>query len=173
MTSIARPYAIAAFEYALAHNEVEAWVAMLEAGALMVQDSAVKNVLKSPKVTQKQLEDLFCDVLAVLLNTERKNFIKLIATNNRLVELSEIIALFKTYLAEHEKTITVRVSSVVALDDSYKAKLTQSLEKRFHKLVRLDCQIDANLIGGIIIHAGDTVIDGSVRGKLNRLREFL
>ncbi len=173
MTTIARPYAIAAFEYASAVNAIPFWEEALQAGSLISQDAAVQQLLTNPKVSQKQILDLYCDVLAKVLNTETTNFIHLLAQNHRLSALPEIAELFKAYRAASEKTLKVNVTSAVALDKTYQQKLVAALIKRLDRQVSLECSLDANLLGGAIIRAGDTVIDGSVRGKLNRMIEFI
>lgn len=171
--AMARPYVAAAFEYALAHQEVSAWEAMLQSAALIAEDARVALLLQSPKVTEEQLSDLFCGILAPMLNTERKNFLFLLAERNRLALLPEMAEMFKVYRAAQEKTITVDVTSAIALDEAYKQTLMQALAVRLQRQVNLQCEVDPDLIGGAVIRAGDTVIDGSIRGKLARLVDFI
>lgn len=173
MTTVARPYAVAAFEYALAKNALPAWEAMLEAGALVTQDSAAQQLLSNPVMTSEQLASLYCDVLARFLDAEKTNFIHILAENHRLAVLPGIAELFKLYRAEQEKTVAVEVTSAVELDQQYQQKLAEALTRRLQRKVTLHCHVDESVLGGAIISAGDTVIDGSVRGKLNRLVEFI
>ena len=173
MTTIARPYAVAAFEFALKKNKLAEWQTMLNAAAYLPENLAVKNLLTNPKMTTKKLTSLFCDVLAAVLDEEKKNFIHLLAENHRLDTLPEIATLFNHYREEHDKTVTVNVTSAILLDDNYKARLITALTKRLKREVTLQCKVDESLIGGAIISAGDLVIDGTIRGKLNRLNEFI
>lgn len=173
MTTIARPYAHAAFEYALAKKTLPAWEAMLSSAALVTENPQVQRLLSNPSISIGQITSFYCDVLASMLDEEQKNFLHLLADNGRLAALPDIAALFKTYRAEQEKTLTVQVTSAVDLDQSYKQKLADALTRRLQRKVTLQCDIDADLLGGAIVTAGDTVIDGSVRGKLNRLVESL
>jgi F-type H+-transporting ATPase subunit delta len=173
MTTIARPYALAAFEYASAHNAIPEWEAALSAGAVLSDDESVQQLLMNPKVTLKQIGDLYTDVLGKMLNAEVTNFFHLLTQNHRLSALPEIAELFKAYRAAQEKTLNVTVTSAVVLDDSYKQKLSEALTKRLKRQVLLKCNLDAKLLGGAVISAGDMVIDGSVRGKLNRMIEFI
>ncbi len=173
MTTIARPYAIAAFEYALQKNALSAWERMLHSAVLLVKEKMIGTLLSSPSVDKTKIANLFCDVLSAVLDTEKRNFILLLAENNRLPILPDIAQLFANYRAEYEKSMTVQVTSAIALDEQYQHKLAASLTKRLKKQVSLQCAIDATLLGGIVIRAGDVVIDGSVRGKLNRLYESL
>jgi F-type H+-transporting ATPase subunit delta len=173
MTTIARPYAIAAFEYAIAGNAVSAWEAFLAAAAEITQQDSVQQLLTNPRVTQKEITDLYCDVLAKVLNTEMQNFIHLLTEYHRLPALPEIANLFKSYRAAQEKKLTVQVVSALSLDKAYQQTLTDVLSKRLQRQVSLECSVDANLLGGAVVTAGDTVIDGSVRSKLNRMVEFI
>lgn len=169
MTTIARPYAIAAFEYAKEHTAIPAWETLLDEAALITEDAELQQLLTMPSVTSKQISELYCDILASKLNPEMKNFIHLLAEYHRLAALPEVANLFKSYRQETDKTLTVQVTSSTSLDSDYQQKLAQALTKRLQRQVSLECNVDANLIGGAVITAGDTVIDGSVRGKLNRL----
>lgn len=173
MTTIARPYATAAFEYALQKNALLAWDEMLSSAALVAKDKAVVALLSNPTVTKQKMADFFCDILSSILDTEKSNFIRLLAENNRLSVLPDIANLFATYRAEQEKKLTVQVTSAIALDEAYKQKLAATLTSRLHLQVSLQCDIDPTLLGGIIVKAGDKVMDGSIRGKLNRLYESL
>ncbi|MDR3490545.1 MAG: F0F1 ATP synthase subunit delta [Gammaproteobacteria bacterium] len=169
MTTIARPYAAAAFEYAASAKDFSNWNVMLEKAAYIAADASVMQLLCNPQVSTEQLKDLFCDILKPVLNTQMQNFIWLLAENNRLVALPDIAMLFKTSLATQEKTLNAEVVSAVELDKAYQQKLTKALTKRFERQVELSYQIDPTLLGGVIVRAGDMVIDGSVRGKLTRL----
>jgi F-type H+-transporting ATPase subunit delta len=173
MTTLARPYAVAAFEVALEAHALDSWKGLLNSAAQIVQDPEVVSLLDNPHATMRQLLTLFCDVLAPFLDDEKKNFLSLLAENKRLPLLPDIAALFTTYCAEHEKSIDVEVVSAVTLDALYQQKLVQSLTKRLQRNVSLQCSVDPSILGGAWIRANDTVIDGSVRGKLNRLLESL
>jgi F-type H+-transporting ATPase subunit delta len=173
MTTLARPYAVAAFEAALEKNALMAWEGMLSIAAAVVQHDDVARLLDNPRITTQQLFELFSDVLSSVLDSEQKNFLHLLVENKRLPLLPDIALLFADYRAEHEKTINVEVVSAVTLDTIYQQKLSQTLTKRLHRKVSLQCSVDPSLLGGAVVRAGDTVIDGSVRGKLNRLLESL
>jgi F-type H+-transporting ATPase subunit delta len=173
MTSVARPYVAAAFEYALAKNDLSAWESMLNSAAAITQNAAAAALLVNPKITKTQLAEFFCGILSASLNTERTNFIRLLAEKNRLSILPDIAELFKAARALQEKTMTVQVTSAVPLDNAYQQKLIQALTKRLQRQVELQTHVDPALLGGVMVRMNDTVIDGSIRGKLNRLIEFI
>jgi F-type H+-transporting ATPase subunit delta len=124
-------------------------------------------------VESSRLYDLFKDVLASVINEEEKNFLLLLADNNRLLALPDIAEIFDAHYAALEKISNVRVITAVDIQDDFKQKLTGALSKRIQRDVTLHCEVDPTILGGAIIHMGDNVIDGSIRGKLNRLRESL
>ena len=173
MTTLARPYVAAAFEYALAKKDLPAWEAMLDAAASVTRDEQVQTLLETPGLSSNALADFYFDLLKSNLDAEKTNFLRLLADNNRLAVLPDIALLFKEARAAQEKTLTVEVVSAAPLDDDYKQKLIAALTERFQRQVELQCEVDKNLLGGVLVRAGDTVIDGSIRGKLNRLNEFI
>jgi F-type H+-transporting ATPase subunit delta len=170
--NIARPYALAAFAVAREKQQLLAWKTFLDSAAYVAQQDAVVAVLANPEILPNKLFDLFYGVLASITNVEQKNFLSLLAQNKRLMLLPEIADLFKAYYAALEKISAVRVVTAIEIGDEYKQKLAAALTRRIQYQVTLKCEIDPALIGGAIIHIGDRVIDGSIRGKLTRLREF-
>lgn len=173
MTTIARPYVAAAFEYASENHAAQEWEEMLKAAAMVTNDKRVKQLLSRPDIDDQQLTSFFTDILKPLLDTHKTNFIRLLAENNRLSALPSIYELFAKERAEQEKRLAVEVVSAQALDDAYKQKLSKALTRHFQKQVELDCKVDPSLLGGVLVRAGDTVIDGTIRGKLNRLTEYI
>jgi F-type H+-transporting ATPase subunit delta len=173
MTTLARPYAIAAFETALNQDALASWKVMFHNAAQLVQDPQMLPILENPNIPTQQLTHMVLDVLGSFLDTQQKNFLQLLAENKRLPLLPDMSALFALYCLEHEKSIDVEVVSAITLDPAYQQKLVQHLTKRLHRNVSLHCSVDPTLLGGALIRAYDTVIDGTVRGKLNRLLESL
>ncbi len=172
-TSIARPYAMAAFEFALAKNALPAWEIFLADAAAIAKDSRIVQLMGNPKVSRDQLMSLFTDILGSRMDTEQKNFIHLIADHGRFAVLAEIFEQYKTHREEHDKRMTVFLTSAVPLSAEQQAKFAQAMTKRLKLQVSLQCTVDPELLGGAVIRAGDCVIDGSVRGKLHRLTDFI
>ncbi|WP_278358111.1 F0F1 ATP synthase subunit delta, partial [Idiomarina abyssalis] len=98
-----------------------------------------------------------------------KNFVKVLAENERLPVLPAVSELYQTLRAEHDKEVTVDVKSAVKLLKAQQTALSKALEKRLQRKIKLNCSVDKSIIGGLVIEAGDTVIDGTLRGKLDRL----
>jgi len=173
LTTIARPYAKAAFEAAVSKNALDNWGVMLEAAAFVASQKEVGALLASPKVSSVQLSSLFKDALDKVLDDEKRNFIDLLAENHRLPILPEIKKLFALQKANYEKTIMVDVETAFELSDKQQKSFVDALTKRLNRKVKLKCSNSPEILGGAIVKAGDLVIDGSVKGKLNRLLESL
>ena len=173
LTTLARPYAKAAFEHAQAHQQLANWSAMLGLAAAVSIDDTMQRVLKAPRLTSTEKATTFNEVCGDKFDAQAQNFIRVIAENDRLALLPDIFALFELYKAEQEKSIDVDVTSAFALSDEQQDKLAKVLSARLGREVRLHAAEDATLIGGVLIRAGDLVIDGSVRGKLAKLAEAL
>ena len=165
--TLARPYARAAFEAAREHKDFERWSEMLAAAATTVADQRVVKLLSSPRV---QLTDLVELVAAASSADERgRNFLSTLAQNRRLGVLPEVAAIYEELRAEIENITDVHVTSAVQLDEAQRTRLAAALKKRLKREVRLHCAVDAGLIGGAVVRAGDFVIDGSLKARLERL----
>jgi F-type H+-transporting ATPase subunit delta len=173
LTTAARPYARAAFAIASDNNEVEQWTNMLNICAAVVHDPTMSSVLDNPRLSWQQEAELIETVCEGQLNEHGKNFIKLLAQQGRLELLAEITALFQHYNAEATSTVQAEVISAQHVDDDQLDSIAKSLSARLGKKVTLTTRIDESLIGGAIITAGDMVIDGSLRGRLNKLSTAL
>lgn len=173
LTTIARPYAKAAFQHALENNALESWSKTLAQLALIASDAQVKALLLKPDLTSAKKVAFFASVSDQAINDAQKNLLTQLADNKRLGTLPAIYILFEGFLAEQQKTVDVDVSSAFPLKDEEVQKLVASLKTRLGREVRLQSKIDESLIGGVVIHAGDMVIDASVKGKLAKLKNEL
>ncbi|KGJ96830.1 F0F1 ATP synthase subunit delta [Thalassotalea sp. ND16A] len=168
LTTVARPYAKAAFEYAVEAKAVDTWLEMLVFAAEVSQNETVASYLSGGMGTE-QVKDLFINVCGEQLNDKGQNFIKVLAENGRLSVLPQIVSQFVELKAEFEKEISVDVTSAVDLTAAQVTTLSAALEQRLARKVKLNCTVDSTVVSGLVIKAGDMVIDGSIRGKLNRL----
>ena len=172
-TTIARPYAKAIFAHALSVDKLELWSQLLQGFALICIDEQAADFLDNPVTSVDQRATLFTiipDLIKAGDEAEQaNNFILLLAENRRIDVLPEIARLYAQFRADYEKTLEVMVRTFKPLSEAHKDKLVRSLEKRLQRKIKLDEVLDKNLLGGVIIQAGDFVIDGSVKGKLNKL----
>jgi F-type H+-transporting ATPase subunit delta len=168
-STIARPYAKAAFEIALEHKKLDAWSQALALAAEVVKHEGVRKLLNSPHVTPAQLADLIIEIGGQSLDEQGQNFIRTLAANRRLGFLPEIWAHFERLKAESENTADVTVVSAVPLDAQMRQQYIDAMQKRLKRQVRLHTEVDPGLLGGAILRADDLVIDGSLRGRLERL----
>ena len=167
--TIARPYAKAAFEYARQASAFAAWSAGLGFAAAIVADTRVSALTKSPRLTASDIAGFINGIAGPKLDQGMQNFVAVLAENRRLLLLPEIFAQFETLRAAVENTLDVDVVSAVALDAAQSAQLREALTRRFKRQVRLQNSVDATLLGGAVVRAGDMVIDGSLKGRLERL----
>jgi F-type H+-transporting ATPase subunit delta len=171
--TIARPYAKAAFEYARDTKAFAEWSQGFAIAAQVVADPRIAELIKNPELTDADHASLITDVAGDRLDAHLKNFIGVLAENHRLLLLPEIAAHFEFLRSQVENTVDVEVVSAVALDSAQAEKLQQALGKRLKAKVRMKNSVDAGLLGGAVIRAGDLVIDGSLKGRLDRLRTEL
>lgn len=168
-TTIARPYAKAAFKVALQEKNIPAWSKLLVSAAQVTSDASAIALLQNPKLTVEQCYSFLEKTCGSTLNEHERNFFKLLAEKKRLLILPEISGFFEQYRAEYEKSINIKITSATPLDAKEVERLSESLKKRLQHDINLECMTDKTLIGGAVIQAGDLVIDGSVREKLARL----
>lgn len=168
-STVARPYAKAAHEIAQERGNADAWSTLLEIGATAVEDEGFQRLLESPATTEAELADLLVSICGEQADELGRNFFHVLAENGRLAYLPDIRAEFERLRAEAENVVDVEISSAVPLSDEQRDRYASSLTQKLGKTVRLHCAIDESLLGGAIIRAGDLVIDGSLRGRLERL----
>ena len=168
-TTIARPYAKAAFEQASDDKRLAEWSDALRVGAAVVEDARVENLLGNPQVTPSQMAGLVFDVAGSKLAGDGRNFFDMLAENRRLAYLPQIASLFDELKDKAEGVVDVTVTSAAPLDAGQQKTLSSALERKLKRSVRLHCETDPKLIGGAVVRAGDLVIDGSVLAKLNRI----
>lgn len=173
LTTLARPYAKAAFEYALAANKLQPWFEALEVTAAVAVQEQVIKALSSSALSAEQKASVFVQVCGEQLDEKVKNFIHTLASNKRLALLPYVKELFAKMKAQQEKSIEVEVTAAYELSVDLINKLAQALSAKLNRSVSVQSSVDASLIGGVVIHTGDMVIDGSIRGRLAKLAEAM
>ncbi|CAM3544732.1 MULTISPECIES: F0F1 ATP synthase subunit delta [Halomonas] len=173
LLTVARPYAKAAFEYARDNEALDSWSQALSFLSFAVADDVVRHRLSSPKLDSDQKVSLLVELIPDQQDEALQRFLTVLVDQGRLMALKSIADQFEHLRAEHEQRIEVSVTSAYTLNSKQQTKLANALKKRLNREISITTQVDKSLIGGVILRAGDTVIDGSVRGRLNRLSEAL
>lgn len=172
IATIARPYAKAAFDLAVEKGELDQWSQMLAFAAEVARNDTIKTFLNGMH-SASELAEIFISVCGEQLNEFGQNLIKVMAENKRLTALPEVSIQFMELRHEHEKQIDVDVISAVELEKAQLDAIASKMEARLERKVKLNCSVDETLVAGVVIRAGDLVIDNSVSGRVRRLSETL
>jgi F-type H+-transporting ATPase subunit delta len=173
LATIARPYAAAVFKRAKETHATAKWSQSLAFMSAVLKNEDISVVIDNPKVSKQRLSALMLDICQEHVNQENENFLKLLVLNNRLGLLPSIAELFEAYKAEDEGYVDVEVYTAYALSKDAKQDVMTTLEKTLGKKIHMNVTVDKSLIGGILVRAGDRVIDGSIRGRLQQLAKRL
>jgi F-type H+-transporting ATPase subunit delta len=169
LSTLARPYAKAAFNYALAASDLAGWQQQLDTLAAVMGTEKISAALGSPSLTSAQQCALLVQVCGEEISAQCRNFLRILADNKRLILLPEINAQFRLLKTQQEKTVDVAVISAFALDSQTETTLATALAASLQRQVKVNTVVDQTLIGGVVVRTGDVVIDNSVRGRLNKL----
>ena len=172
-STIARPYAEAAFRLADGQGKLAEWSAALANLAAVAADARIEAAVGDPNLPAAEVAGLFISILAGKLTGETENFVRVLAENGRLDVLAEIHTQYEVLKNEREGTVEAELYTAFEMNAAQVADLVQRLEKRTGRKVRTKVLIDKNLIGGVKIVVGDKVIDGSARAQLGALEAAL
>ena len=173
LSTLARPYAKAAFQFAVDASDLQGWASCLATSAAVTQHAAVVKLLRSPSSTPIQQAATIIDLCGDDLNATGQNFITILSENRRLTLLPQISHQFEVMKANREKAVDVDVAAAQPLDAQQQQMLSDALSNKLQRKVNMQVSLDKSLLGGAVIRAGDTVIDGSIRGRLTKLAESL
>ena len=178
--TIARPYAQAVFEVASDAGTLGEWSESLDIAGKLLEDGQVAEFLSAPTLNDaRQLEfltELFASAGARLLgggDQKGTNFLKLLIENGRIAAVPEIAGRFEELKAKIENAVDVMVTSAAPVSAERQQEIATALRAKLGREIRLQTEIDGNLIGGAVIRAGDVVIDGSLRARLDGLANVL
>ena len=171
--TIARPYARAVFEQARADNDLAPWSTMLALLGRIVADPLMRTLIKNPKVSHDQLTNILLDICGSSFNEKGKNFVRILVESGRLVVAKQISVFYEELKAEAEGVAGVEVISAYPLEDRQQEQIRKVMAKRLGKNIEITTHVDQSLIGGAIIRAGDSVIDASLRGRLQQLSRII
>jgi F-type H+-transporting ATPase subunit delta len=172
-SSLARPYARAVFEFAREAKDYESWSEALAFLGAVFSDESMQDLITNPRVESGRLEKLFDDLCGDRVPEGGRNLVRLMMENDRLPLMPDVAAQYEVLRAEAEGTVDAEVRSAKPMSDEQKTQLSKALEKRLGRKVNLTVHEDDSLLGGAIIHAGDLVIDGSAKGRLEKLASAL
>ena len=167
--TIVRPYAVAAFRLAKEQKALAKWSEMLGFAAAIAADPQMQAFIADPKVTAADQEKFFLAVAGDKLDEAGKNLIKLLVEYDRLALLPEVVAAFEELKAQDEGVLEAEITAAAKPSDAEVKALVKRLETKFGKKIEASVKVDPEIIGGIKILVGDTVIDASVRGQLQEL----
>ena len=167
--SIARPYAQAVFELARSNGDYTGWSQSLGAMAQVSRDREMKRLIQNPRVSRQEIAQVIADVCGSGVGGEGRNLLRLLAQNRRLHVLPAIADQYEKLRAEAEQTVQAELESALPVSDSEQQRIADALTARLGRKVELVCRINETLVGGAGIRAGDLVIDGSVRARLEKL----
>lgn len=173
LSTLARPYAKAAFNVASEQNGLANWSAMLSILATVTLEQNVATVLSNPQTTSVGKAKFLSELCAEQLDDAGKQFVNTLAENHRLPLLAEIFQQFQVLKAELEKSIDVTVTSAYELSEAQQNTLSEKLAAKLGCEVSITTTVDNSIIGGVIVRAKDFVIDGSVSGKLAKMAEAM
>ncbi len=171
--TVARPYAKAAFGYAREQQRLDAWSGWLATARSVVLSDEFRAFERSPGVRGEQLGELIAGICGDGLDRHGRALLALLTENGRLGFLPEIATRFEELVAEDRNVADVELVSATTLDERQKERLAGALRNRLRRDVRLHCTVDPSLIGGAVVRSGDLLIDGSLKGKLERLETDL
>jgi F-type H+-transporting ATPase subunit delta len=172
LSTIARPYAEAAFRLARDAGALPIWTDALQRLAAVASRPEAIQMFGNPKVTATQLAGIIGESSGAL-TAEQKNFVQLLADNERLPVLSEISHQFEALRSSQEGIVDAHITSAYPLTDAQAADIQKTLESKTGKKVKISVAVDGELIGGVSIRIGDEVTDLSVKGKLAQLQKAL
>lgn len=173
LTTLARPYARAAFEYALEAGDLDGWSGQLATLAGASHYGAMEQLIASPSLSADQQAQALIDACADELTDPVRHYVQLLARNKRLALLPHIQQLFETLKHTHEQSVDVELTTAFELADDQQEQLAKALGEKLKRKVNVRAQVDRELMAGVIVKAGDLVIDGSMRGRLEKLAKAI
>lgn len=172
-TTIARPYAEAVFARATETKSLDSWSEQLDFLAAIVADPTMAGVIADPKFGAEKLTELLLEISGDGFTEEGQNLVKVLVQNDRLPVSGEIASLYQQLKAESQRVLNVHVTSAYALQATQEKQIADALKAKLGYDITVTSEINAELIGGVHIRAGDMVIDGSVSGQLQQLANEL
>jgi F-type H+-transporting ATPase subunit delta len=169
LTTIARPYAEAAFALAREQNALPVWSQMLRLASEIVADARMAEALDNPKLDAPAKESLLLSIAGDRLNAEGRNFIRVLVEADRIALMPTIASLFDALKDEADGVAKATIETAFPLEGNDLAELTAALERRFKRKIEPEVVVKPELIGGARVTVGDNVIDGTVQEQLRAM----
>jgi len=173
LITLARPYAKAAFEQALAANTLTAWAEALATAAVVASEPRVAQLIAAPGTTSAGKAETLIGLCGEILPEAVRNFLRVLAENKRLALLPQVHELFLAFKSAQEQSVDLEVASAFEIAPEQASRLADAIGRKLQRTVRVSTTVDKTLIGGVVIRTADLVIDGSVRGRLAKLSEAM
>ncbi len=168
-TTAARPYAKAVYDLASQSSALESWGDALANLAAVVSDAQVSELLNNPEMGKQQKGEMVIQVLGDSLSEQQQNLVKLMAENGRLGLMPDVLEQYEVARARAENKVEAEVVSAFELSAQQTDDLVKTLKNKLGCDVTLTTTVDESLIGGVVIKAGDTIIDASMKSQLDSL----
>lgn len=172
-STLARPYAQAVFNLAKESDSLDVWSGTLMLLTQVVTHDEVACLISNPHVPKETVIKLITDIGGENLDEQAVNFVRLLAENKKLVLLPQIAEQYEILKADEQGTLEAEVISAYAINAAQKKKIASALQNKLGREISIKTRTDKSLLGGMIIRAGDLVIDGSVATQLRRFTQTL
>ena len=171
--TVARPYAVAAWRHAEAEGKVDLWAEMLQLMADIVRNETMSKIVTDPRVGTDRLSQLMLDICGGRISDTAESFIKLLVENGKLSLMPEIYAVFAAMKAEAGGAVDATLLAAYPVNAKFEQSIAAAMQKKLNREVKFTTEEDKSLLGGVIIRAGDMVIDASIRGQIESLANEL
>jgi F-type H+-transporting ATPase subunit delta len=169
---VARRYAKALLELGGEQGNLDALVKEISAVAEAIEGSAeLRNLIENPEIPRTARKAVLAEIAQRLgASVTTRNTLGLLADNGRLRILPALARELRREADERAGVLRAHVKSAQPLSDGYIGKLQAALETRFKRKVVVDREVDPTLLAGVVTRVGDTIIDGSLKARLDELR---
>ncbi|MEG6617356.1 F0F1 ATP synthase subunit delta [Peptococcaceae bacterium 1198_IL3148] len=172
--AVARRYAQALYEIAIDKGALDAAEQELkDVTALLNKEEGIEKILNHPQVTIDGKKQLITELFEGRVSETTLNFLYLIVDRHRETYLNDIVAEFTRLANEARNMVDAEVISAKELSEAHQGELAKVLSRLAGKEVSPEFRVDASIIGGLVVRIGDKVIDGSVKHKLETLKQRL
>jgi len=171
--TVARPYAVAAWRHAQAEGKADLWADMLVLMASIVSDETMSRIVADPRVDEGRLSQLMLDICGGRITETAESLVKLLVANGKLSLMPEISSVFTALKAEAGGAVEAKLLTAYPVNAKFEQAIAAAMQKKLDREINFTTEEDKSLLGGVIIRAGDMVIDASVRGKIESLANEL